>query len=303
MSLSLFSLLREGEEAVSETVAEETATEAATGFDWTLIWTRITEFAVSIAGRLLLALVVLIVGKLLIRVFLGILRRSHAMKKADVAVSRFLVSFFKMALNILLVVILIGVLGVPMSSLVGVITAAAAAIGLALQGALGNLAGGIMILVFHPFHLDDYIETCGYSGTVTDIGIFYTVLKTVDNREVTVPNGTIMANAVTNYSAFDLRRLDLDFSVAYGTDIDKVHKALLETAEAHPMVLKEPAAFARLTAHENSALKFTMRVWVKKEDYWDARFDLIEQVNRRFAADGIQIPFDQLDVHVVSNQK
>lgn len=295
-------ILREGEEAAAETVAEETA-QTAVGFNWETVWLKLTEFAVSIAGKLIVALVVLFVGKLFIRLVLRMMRRSRALKKADVAVSRFLTSFIKMMLNIILVVIIIGVLGVPMSSVVAILTAAAAAIGLALQGALGNLAGGIMILIFHPFHLDDFIDAGGYSGTVTDIGVFYTVLKTPDNKEITIPNGTIMAQPVTNFSAFDTRRLDINFTVAYGTDLEKVRAALLETAAAHPLVLREPAPFARLTAHEDSALKFTLRVWVKRADYWTANFDLIEQVNQRFAADGIQIPFNQLDVHVIAKEK
>ncbi len=302
MFSSGFMILREGEEAAAETVAEETA-QTAVGLNWETVWLKLTEFAVSIAGKLIVALVVLFVGKLFIRLVLRMMRRSRALKKADVAVSRFLTSFIKMMLNIILVVIIIGVLGVPMSSVVAILTAAAAAIGLALQGALGNLAGGIMILIFHPFHLDDFIDAGGYSGTVTDIGVFYTVLKTPDNKEITIPNGTIMAQPVTNFSAFDTRRLDINFTVAYGTDLEKVRAALLETAAAHPLVLQEPAPFARLTAHEDSALKFTLRVWVKRADYWTANFDLIEQVNQRFAADGIQIPFNQLDVHVIAKEK
>lgn len=292
------------ENALNEAVVTtgETA-ETAASFDWETVWVKITEFAISVAGRLLLAIVILVVGKLLIRLTMRLLRRSHALKKADVAVSRFLTSFIKMALNIVLIIMVVSVLGVPMTSIVAVVTAAAAAIGLALQGALGNFAGGIMILIFHPFHLDDFIDAGGFSGTVTDIGIFYTVLKTPDNKEVTIPNGTIMAQPVTNYSAYDVRRLDIPFSVAYGTDIDLVRKAMLETAEANELVLKDPAPFARLTAHEDSALKFTLRVWVKRADYWTANFDLMEQVNRRFAADGIEIPFNQLDVHIISNDQ
>lgn len=292
------------EDVINEAVVTtgETAQTAAS-FDWETVWVKITEFAISVAARLLLAIVILVVGKLLIRLTLRLLRRSRALKKADVAVSRFLTSFIKMALNVVLVIMVVSVLGVPMTSIVAIVTAAAAAIGLALQGALGNFAGGIMILIFRPFHLDDFIDAGGFSGTVTDIGIFYTVLKTPDNKEVTIPNGTIMAQPVTNYSAYDIRRLDIPFSVAYGTDIDLVRKAMLETAEANQLVLKDPAPFARLTAHEDSALKFTLRVWVKRADYWTANFDLMEQVNRRFAADGIQIPFNQLDVHIIPNDQ
>ncbi len=300
MNPSVLYLLRAGEEAAAE-IAEEATEAAASGFDCSAIWAKLTDFAVTAGARILVALIVFFFGKLIIRVFMRLLRKSRALKKADVAVSRFLVNFFKIALDVILLVMVISVLGVPMTSVVAVITAAAAAIGLALQGALGNLAGGIMILIFHPFRLDDYIDAGGFSGTVMDIGVFYTVLKTPDNKEITIPNGTIMSQAITNYSAYDTRRLDLNFTVAYGTDIEKVRKALLETAAAHALVLADPAPFARLTAHEESAVRFTLRVWVKRTDYWTVNFDLLEAVNRRFAADGIQIPFNQLDVHVIPN--
>lgn len=294
-------------DATAETTAEVAEAAEKSPFsdlpDWEAIGQKLTDFAVSAIGKLIFALIVFFIGKLIIRLILRLMRNGRAMKRADVAVSRFVTSFVKIALNVILVVIIIGVLGVPMSSIIAVIASAAAAIGLAMQGALSNFAGGIMILVFHPFHLDDFIDAGGLSGTVTDIGLFYTVLKTPDNKEITIPNGTVMAQPVTNFSAFDTRRLDLNFTVAYGTDLAAVQKALLETAQAHELVLKDPAPFARLTAHENSALKFTMRVWVKSADYWTVNFDLMEQVNRRFEADGIQIPYNQLDVHVIPEKK
>lgn len=296
-----FRILSEGEEAIATETAS--AAETAADFDWSTVWTKLTEFALTAGARILLALIVLLVGKLAIRVLMRLIRRSRAMNRADVAVSRFLINFFKIAFDVILLVMVISVLGVPMTSIVAIITAAAAAIGLSLQGALSNFAGGIMILIFHPFRLDDFIDAGGFSGTVMDIGVFYTVLKTPDNKEITIPNGTIMSQAITNFSAYDTRRLDLNFTVAYGTDLEKVRAALLETASAHAMVLKEPAPFARLTAHEDSALKFTLRVWVKRTDYWTANFDLIERVHQRFAADGIQIPFNQLDVHVIPNDR
>lgn len=290
-------------DADAAATAATEASETAAGFDWSVVWSKLTDFAVTAGAKIILALVVLLVGKLVIRVLMRFIRRSRAMKRADVAVSRFLVNFFKIAFDVILIVMVVSILGVPMTSIVAVLTAAAAAIGLAMQGALGNFAGGIMILIFHPFRLDDFIDAGGFSGTVMDIGIFYTVLKTPDNREITIPNGSIMSQAIINLSAHSTRRLDLQFTVAYGTDIDKVRAALIETAEANRLVLPDPAPFARLTSNEESALKFTLRVWVKRTDYWTANFDLIEQVNRRFAADGIRIPFNQLDVHVIPTDK
>ena len=266
--------------------------------DWSAVWSKVTEFALTVGGRILLALLCLIAGKITIRLTMRALRRTRFFKKTETGTSKFLLNFIRIVLEILLAVMIVSILGVPMTSIVAIITAAAAAIGLALQGALSNFAGGIMILIFHPFRLDDYIEAGSFAGTVMDIGIFYTVLRTPDNREVTIPNGAVMSQPLVNYSAYDVRRIDLDFSVAYGTDIDLVRRALLETASAHTLVLPDPAPFARLTDHQESSLKFTLRVWVKRADFWTVKFDLLEQVNRRFASDGIVIPFNQLDVHL-----
>lgn len=280
-------------------LAEDTMGTEIKNFDWSGLWDKLTELAVSAAWRILLTLAALVVGKLLIRLVMRMMQRGRLMKKMDLAASRFLTSFVKVALNALLIVILVGILGIPMSSMVAVLASVGAAIGLALQGALGNLAGGLMILIFHPFRLDDYIEVGDFSGTVTDIGIFYTILKTPDNKSVTIPNGTVMGQAITNYSAHKTRRLELPFTVAYGTDIEKVKRALLEPAAAHELVLEDPAPFAKLKAHEDSALLFILRVWVKREDYWTVNFDLMERINNRFIADGISIPFPQMDVHMI----
>ena len=268
---------------------------------WEQFINKMSDFAISIGMKLLWALAVFIVGKFLIKFILKLLRRSRFMRKAELSVSRFLLTFTKIVLEIVLILTIVAILGVPMTSMVAVIASAAAAIGLALQGALSNFAGGIMILIFHPFHLDDFIEADGFSGTVTDIGIFYTVLKTPDNKNVTIPNGTIMAQPITNYSAHPIRRLELKFPVAYGTDIEKTRAILLDEVSKHKMVLSDPEPFARLSAHEDSSLTFTVRVWVKRENYWTVNFDLMEAVHQRFAAEDIQIPFNQLDVHISGN--
>ncbi len=268
---------------------------------WEQFINKMADFAVSAGMKLLWALAILVFGKILIKLILKLVRRTRFMRKAELSVSRFLLSFIRIALEILLILTIVAVLGVPMSSMVAIIASAAAAIGLALQGALSNFAGGIMILVFHPFHLDDFVEAGGFSGTVTDIGIFYTVLKTPDNKNVTIPNGTVMAQPVTNYSAHPIRRLELKFPVAYGTDIQKTREILIDEVSKHKMVLSDPEPFARLSAHEDSSLTFTVRVWVKRENYWTVNFDLMEAVHRRFAAENIQIPFNQLDVHISGN--
>ncbi len=294
-------ILRLGEDAATETTGNVVT--KVTEFDWNALWDKLVELCVGAAWRIVLAVVLLIVGKLIIRLIMRMMRRSKLIQKMEDGAEHFLISFTKVALNILLILSIVGVLGVPMSSMIAVLASAGAAIGLALQGALSNLAGGLMILIFRPFRLDDYVEVGNYSGTVTDIGVFYTTLKTPDNKNVTIPNGTIMGQAAVNYSAHDTRRLELSFTVAYGTDLEKVKTALLETAKANKMVLEDPAPFANLKAHEDSALRFILRVWVKREDYWTLHFELMEQINNRFIADGITIPFPQVDVHMIADEK
>ena len=155
-----------------------------------------------------------------------------------------------------------------------------------------------MILVLRPFRVGDFVEVSGNSGTISDIGIFYTVLTTGDNKVVTSPNGTVMGDTITNYSTKETRRVDLIFSVAYGTDVEKVKSILLEEADKHELVLKDPAPFARLSKQNDSSLDFTMRVWVESKNYWTVNFDLTESVKEAFDKAGIEIPFPQMDVHM-----
>lgn len=260
--------------------------------------TELIVHAATLGKKLVAAGLVLLIGHLLIKLFMKILRKSKFAEKGDPTAVRVLNNFIRVGLYVVLLVTVIGILGVPMASVVAAIASAGVAIGLALQGALGNLAGGIMILMFRPFRIGDYVETSDAAGTVEDVGIFYTVLRTPDNKVVTIPNGTVMANNVTNYSLKETRRLELVFHVDYGTDVEKVKKILLSEASKHELVLGDPAPFARLAEQGDHALAFKLRVWVANADYWTVNFDLLEAINKRFEEEGIEIPFNQLDVHV-----
>ncbi len=261
-------------------------------FDWLI------AVAQDVALKLLAAVVVFVIGRILIKFIVKKIRNGKMFAKMETTVAHFLGNFINISLYIVLMVTIIAILGVPMASVIAVIASAGVAIGLALQGSLSNFAGGIMILLFHPFRVGHFIEASGFSGTVKDIDIFYTVINTPDNKDVTIPNGTIMAAPVTNYSVNDTRRVDLVFSVAYGTDAQKVIDLLLEEAGKHELALKDPAPFCRLTKQNSSSLDFTLRVWVEKDNYWQVNFDLLECINARFVAEGIEIPFNQVDVHV-----
>jgi len=254
--------------------------------------------AQDVGLKLLASILVFIVGRIIIKAVVKGLRNSKSAQKMEATVSHFLFNFINIVLYVILVVTIIGIMGVPMASVVAAIASAGVAIGLALQGALSNFAGGIMILLFHPFHVGDFIEAAGYSGTVKDIDIFYTILHTPDNKVVTIPNGSVMGSAVTNYSINGTRRVDFVFGVAYGSDVEKVKKILLEEAAKHEMVLKDPTPFCRLSVQNASSLDFTLRVWVEKDNYWQVNFDIMEAVTNRFVAEGIEIPFNQIDVHM-----
>lgn len=258
----------------------------------------IVNWCINIGGKLIIALLVLIIGSLLIKFVMKLLNKRKLGKHEDPTVRRFLMNFIKIGLNILLVVTVIAIMGVPMASVVAVIASAGVAVGLALQGSLSNLAGGIMILIFRPFKLGDFIEVGGMSGSVMDIGIFYTTLKTGDNKSITIPNGALMNDKVINYSVHETRRVDFTFSVAYGSDVDKVRAILLEEAEKHEKALKDPAPFCRLSKQNENSLDFVLRVWVNSADYWTVNFDVLEAVNNRLKEEGIEIPFKQMDVHV-----
>ena len=266
--------------------------------DFNALLNNLLSWATSFGKKILACIVVLIVGRIVIKWVTKLMKKSKFAQKHDTTVVQFLQNFVNIALHLILVITIIGILGVPLASVITVIASAGVAIGLALQGALSNVAGGIMILLFHPFRIGDYVDTAGHSGTVSDIGIFYTVLTTPDNKVVTIPNGTIMGDSVVNYSVKDTRRVDFVFNVAYGTDVEKVKNILLEEAGKHELALKDPAPFCRLSKQSESSLDFTLRIWVESKNYWTVNFDILEAVNNRFADEGIEIPFNQLDVHI-----
>ena len=248
--------------------------------------------------KLLISIVIFIVCQFIIKMVVKTLRTGKAAQKMEPTVAHFLANFVNIVLYIILAVTIIAIMGVPMASVIAAIASAGVAIGLALQGALSNFAGGIMILLFHPFRVGDFIEVDSFSGTVDDIDVFYTFLKTPDNKTVTVPNGSIMSNSVVNHSVNGTRRVDLTIGVAYGSDIDRVKAILLEEGSKHELVLKDPEPFCRLSAQGDSSLDFVLRLWTDTANYWQVRFDVLESIHKRLEAEGIEIPYPQMDVHV-----
>jgi len=262
------------------------------------LWSKLAEFATTYGLRLLGALVVLFIGTKIVKFVVKRMKKSKRLEKLQKTAQSVIMHAVKIALYALLIVIVCSIMEIPMASVVGVVTSCALAVGLALQGSLSNLAGGFMILIFRPFEVDDYIESGSYSGTVTDVGVFYTTLKTPDNKKIVIPNGTLSNGSIVNYSTHDTRRVDFSFGVAYASDIDLVRKVLLNVAESNELVLNDPAPVVYLLEQADSALFFSLRVWVKKSDYWSVFFDINEKVKKAFDKSGIEIPFPQLDVHL-----
>lgn len=258
---------------------------------------KIAEFVTTFGFKLLGAIAILVVGYFLIKWVGKLIEKSKGFHKLPKNAQILIMNIIKAALYVVLFVTIALAVDVPAASLIAVLGSCGLAIGLALQGGLTNIAGGLILLCFKPFEIGDFIETSSHSGTVIDIGLIYTTINTPDNKRVVIPNGTVSNASVVDYSSYETRRLDLEISVAYDSDIDMVKDTLLALANAHELVLKDPAPFVRLGAHGDSALIFKLRVWVKSSDYWTVNFDLLEASKKVFDKRGIEIPFPQIDVH------
>ena len=245
-----------------------------------------------------LALVTLVVGLAIIKRFSKFLENRVKKSHIDNTLKPFISSVVSTILKVLLGISVVKILGIDTTSFVAVLASAGLAIGLAFQGTLSNFAGGVLLLTLRPFRVGDFIEANGYTGTVESIQVLYTNIITVDNKVVFVPNGSLSNASIINYSVKDTRRVDLKFGVGYDTDTNRVQEVLKEIVAEHALVLKDPEPFVRMSEHGDSAIVFTVRVWVKSSDYWTVHFDLIENVKNRFFEENISIPFPQMDVHL-----
>ncbi len=250
----------------------------------------IIDILTKACGRIVLALLVFIIGKYVVKKLMKLFEKAKFINDMDATASKFILSAIKIILYIVLAVSIIGILGVPMASVVAVIASCGVAVGLALQGALGNLAGGIMLLIFRPFSVGDYISAAGGEGVVQEISMFYTVLTTVDNKKVTIPNGSLMNANVENFSSEDNRRVDLSFNLGGGNDIEKVREVMLGVMNANEKVLKEPAPFASPLAGIPGGMQYTVRAWCKSGDYWDVYFDLQKDIAKAIGDAGFSGP-------------
>ena len=266
------------------------------------VWEKIKNWFLSNGGWQFLVRIALtvIIGFLIVKLILSIINKIVARSKLkdQKLAGRFIYNIAKVALLVIYFIAVLTVLGIDTSSLVAVLAASSLAVSLALQSIMTNFASGMIIVGNKPFKEGDYISVGDYSGTVTNITLHSTTLVTPDNKVVIIPNSDISGGTVVNYSALPERRLDLEFTVAYGTNVEKVKKVLTKVLEEHPLVLHDKDYNVRLSAEDASALRFICRCWVKNEDYWTVNFDLHENVVAAFKKANIEIPFNQLDVNI-----
>lgn len=260
--------------------------------------TSIGDILIDAGLRIIMALIVWFIGKLIADKLLKLLENSKSFGRQDETLRKFLLNAAKIVLYVVLVISVIGILGVPMASIIAVLASAGLAIGMALQGSLSNFAGGIMLLTFRPFRVGDFINATGCEGTVREINLFYTVLVTSDNKVISIPNGSLMNANVTNMSSEELRRVDLTFGCAKGEDVARVQQVMLDAMAADELVLKDPEPFARLSGGTNEAMEFTTRAWCKSEDYWTVYFDLTQKITEALGRAGVNAPA----VRVIANK-
>ena len=258
---------------------------------------QITTFSVDAGKSILLAAVIFIAGRFLISVINRLVAQMMERRKIDATIQSFLRSFINILLTILLLISVVSALGVNTTSFAALLASAGVAIGMALSGNLQNLAGGLIILLFKPYKVGDYIDAQGVSGTVKEIQIFHTVLTTPDNKIIYVPNGSLSSGSVTNYSLSALRRVDWTIGVEYGTEIEKVRQTALDLIKKDSRILTDPAPFIALSALADSSVNITIRVWTKNEDYWGVFFDMNQNIYEVFNKEGIAFPFPQVTVH------
>ncbi|WP_085885459.1 mechanosensitive ion channel family protein [Oceanibacterium hippocampi] len=267
---------------------------------WEMVLATITTYGLSVLGAIVILILGLWIAGVLQRTVLSACRRS---KRVDETLSVFLSSLTKYLVIAFTVIAVLSEFGVQTASLIALLGAAGLAIGLALQGTLSHIAAGVMLLLFRPFKVGDYIEGGGQAGTVKSISLFTTELATPDNVQIIVPNGEMWGTAVKNYSHHATRRIDIPVGIGYGDDIDAAMKTLKELAEADSRVLKDPAPMLAVNALGASSVDLIVRVWCNAGDYWPLRFDLNKTVKQRLDREGIEIPFPQRTVHLISESE
>ena len=260
------------------------------------------EQAVAYAPKIFLALVTLFVGLKLIKILDKFFEKVMSIKNYDTSLKTFLISLSDLVLKVALVISVISILGVETTSFIAVLGSAGLAVGLALQGSLANFAGGVMLLIFKPFREGDFIQTQGYEGTVRELNVFHTIMNTIDNKRIILPNGSVANGALTNFTINGTRRSDLMFGISYGDDLKKAKDILNRLVNEDARVLKDPAPLVIVHSLGDSSVNLQVRAWAKIDDFWAYNWDMTEKVKLTFDKEGISIPFPQRDLHIIDHK-
>ena len=268
------------------------------GIDWEALLAAAQTSGVEFGIKAIIAVLIFYVGRMIARLITRGLHNVMQKQEVDKILESFVCNLAYWAMMTFVIIATINQIGIQTTSLIAIMGAAGLAVGLALQGSLANFAAGVLIVLFRPYRVGDFVEAAGISGVVTQVQILTTMLKTGDNKMIIVPNGQIMGSIITNYSANDTRRVDLTVGVAYDDDLDKVRETLQSLVKADDRILDEPECLIAVAELANSSVNFTVRPWVKTADYWPVKFDLTEAIKKRFDKEGISFPFPQQDVHI-----
>ena len=268
------------------------------GFDWNqlleLAQTKGIDFGINLA----IALAIFFVGRFVIGLVVRGIRKVMHRQEVEKTLETFVCNLVRMVLLVVVIIAAIGQLGIETTSFIAIFGAAGLAVGLALQGSLSNFAAGVLIVLFRPYKVGDFVEAAGIAGVIEQVQILTTILKTGDNKQIIIPNSQIMDSIITNYSANDTRRVDMVVGVSYDDDLDKVRATIEKLVAAEDRILDEPACTIAVSALADSSVNFVVRPWVKTSDYWGVMFDLTEAIKKRFDKEGISFPFPQQDVHL-----
>ncbi len=264
---------------------------------------RLEVFFKEIAPKFLVGIFILVIGIVIVKILMRFVARGLKKSKIDPAAHAILQKLTKFGLYLLVIVMFCDSIGINITMFVAVISMLGLAVSLAVKDSLSNFASGIIIVFSHPFTIGDFIQTDDVSGSVVEIGLIYTLLNTIDNKQIYIPNGQLSSSTIINFSAEDKRRVDITFSISYSDDWKQAKELILKLVDSHPLALHEPQPLVRVLEYAASSVNIVCRVWANSSDYWELYFDLIEQGREILEANGMSIPFNQLDVHIVENSE
>ena len=306
MSKLLLQLPTDAASAVNDTTmvqpkSLEQTVEELSKVDFNEVWSQLLSSAVDLGLKILVALVIYWVGKSLINLLYKVVNKALEKRHVDASINSFVLSLVRVVMMFVLIITIIGVLGINTSSFVALFASAGVAVGMALSGTLQNFAGGVMILLFKPFKVGDWIDAAGVSGGVKEIQIFNTLLTTGDNKVIIVPNAKLSNDMVVNYSKAGTRRVDWTFCIAYGDDYDKAQSVLMQFIKEDKRIQQTPEPFVALNALTDSSVQIVVRAWVDGADYWDVYFGMNERVYKEFGKYGLSFPYPHMDVRISQN--